>query len=253
MSGAGGDDVFTGYRRHLALKSEHYWQWMPVGMRSLLRKGSADLSRVSKNNLTRRIAKLFAHADHDSASRLASYFLWSPDSVRSSLYSEAFAANVEDSQTIDPLISSLSNIPEEEDRLQQMLYLETRHFLADHNLNYTDRAGMSVGVEIRVPLLDLHLVELAAEYPQTSSNAVGSERLSLKKLEPFLPKEVIYRPKTGFGVPLRQWLHSLSDMVGKLCHVMWCIPVVSLTRKRLIIWSPQIGANLSMAAIQFLH
>ena len=85
MSGAGGDDIFTGYRRHLALKSERYWQWMPVGMRSLLRKGSADLSRVSNNNLTRRIAKLFAHADHDSASRLASYFLWSPDSVRSSL------------------------------------------------------------------------------------------------------------------------------------------------------------------------
>ena len=37
------------------------------------------------------------------------------------------------------------------DPLQRMLFLETQHFLADHNLNYTDRAGMAVGVEIRVP------------------------------------------------------------------------------------------------------
>ena len=217
MSGAGGDDIFTGYRRHLALMSERYWQWMPLAMRTLLREGSADLSRVSKTNLTRRIAKLFAHADHDGASRLASYFLWSPDSVRSALYSETFAANVQDSQTVDPLITSLSNIPEEEDRLQQMLYLETRHFLADHNLNYTDRAGMSVGVEIRVPLLDLHLVELAAKLPSNFKQRGRVGKAIFKKaMEPFLPNEVIYRPKTGFGVPLRHWLHNdLSDMVSE--------------------------------------
>ncbi len=44
-----------------------------------------------------------------------------------------------------------------------MLFLETRHFLADHNLNYTDRAGMSAGVEVRVPLLDLELIDFAAQ------------------------------------------------------------------------------------------
>ena len=217
MSGAGGDDIFTGYRRHLALRSERYWQWMPAGMRALLKRSSAQLSRVSRSNLTRRVAKLFAHADHESANRLASYFLWSPESVRRALYSEEFEAQVENNHAIEPLITSLSNIPAEEDRLQQMLYLETRHFLADHNLNYTDRAGMSVGVEIRVPLLDLHLVELAAKLPPKFKQRGRVGKAIFKKaMEPFLPNEVIYRPKTGFGVPLRHWLHNgLSDMVAE--------------------------------------
>ena len=56
--------------------------------------------------------------------------------------------------------------------LNKMLYLEQRHFLADHNLNYTDRAGMAEGVEIRVPFLDMDLVEHAAKYLQNSNNVV---------------------------------------------------------------------------------
>ena len=46
-----------------------------------------------------------------------------------------------------------------------MLFLEARHFLADHNLNYTDRAGMAVGVEVRVPLIDVEVVEFATRVP----------------------------------------------------------------------------------------
>jgi asparagine synthase (glutamine-hydrolysing) len=215
MSGAGGDDIFTGYRRHFALMSEHYWQWMPVGMRALLRQGSAKLSRVSKTNITRRIAKLFAHADQESSNRLASYFVWSPESLRRALYSESFGERVENSLAIDPLMASLLEIPEENDRLQQMLYLETRHFLADHNLNYTDRAGMSVGVEVRVPLIDPRIVELATKLPpQFKQRGNVGKAVFKKAMEPFLPRDVIYRPKTGFGVPLRQWLRNeLSDLV----------------------------------------
>jgi asparagine synthase (glutamine-hydrolysing) len=88
-----------------------------------------------------------------------------------------------------------------------MLFLETRHFLADHNLNYTDRAGMAVGVEIRVPLLDLEIVQFAAHVPSGMKQRGRVGKAIFKRaMEPFLPRDVIYRPKLGFGAPLRRWL-----------------------------------------------
>jgi len=96
-----------------------------------------------------------------------------------------------------------------------MLFLETRHFLADHNLNYTDRAGMSAGVEVRVPLLDLDLLDFAARIP-ASMKQTGSVGKSIFKEAMLgdLPRDVIYRPKSGFGAPLRRWLrHELRGKV----------------------------------------
>jgi asparagine synthase (glutamine-hydrolysing) len=84
--------------------------------------------------------------------------------------------------------------------------LETRHFLADHNLNYADKMGMATGVEIRVPFLDPELVDLACRVPPELKVHRGVTKWALKKaMEGVLPHDVIYRPKAGFGVPLRRW------------------------------------------------
>jgi asparagine synthase (glutamine-hydrolysing) len=107
------------------------------------------------------------------------------------------------------VLNSLAAIPDEHDRLQRMLYLEARHFLADHNLNYTDRAGMAVGVEIRVPLLDLDVVRFATRVPSRMKQQGRVGKAIFKRaMLPFLPRDVIYRPKTGFGAPLRRWLRQ---------------------------------------------
>jgi len=96
------------------------------------------------------------------------------------------------------------------------LYLETKHFLADHNLNYTDRAGMAVGVEVRVPLLDIDLVSFATTLPSNYKQRGRIGKAVFKRaMEPYLPHDVIYRPKAGFAVPLRQWLrHDLRALVN---------------------------------------
>jgi asparagine synthase (glutamine-hydrolysing) len=125
------------------------------------------------------------------------------------LYTADFAQQVANSDTAAPLLESLRLIPNEHDPLQRMLYLDTRHFLADHNLNYTDRAGMAVGVEVRVPLLDLDLIRFAAHVPAylKQQGHVG-KAIFKQAMEPYLPSEVIYRPKSGFGAPLRSWLRN---------------------------------------------
>jgi asparagine synthase (glutamine-hydrolysing) len=96
-----------------------------------------------------------------------------------------------------------------------MLYLEAKHFLADHTLNSTDRSGMAVAVEVRVPLLDVDMVSFATKVPPSYKQRGALGKAVFKRaMEPYLPRDVIYRPKAGFGAPLRHWLrHDLRSMV----------------------------------------
>lgn len=219
LSGAGGDDLFSGYRRHWALAFERTWGWLPRLARLPLQTFAAAAANGRSfgqgRPALRRFAKMFAYAGEDADQRLVSYFWWSTEQLRRSLYTPEFATRLSDVDTAAPLLQSLARIPAERDPLQRMLYLETKHFLGDHNLNYTDRAGMAVGVEVRVPMLDNDLVGFAASVPAHFKQRGRVGKAVLKRaMEPYLPRSAVYRPKTGFGAPLRRWLrHELRALV----------------------------------------
>ena len=153
------------------------------------------------------------HLSNDE--RLASYFYWiNPDFLNSVLHenvkSELFNFNVS-----SQLTKSLREIEDTTDNLNKLLYLEIKHFLSDHNLNYTDKMGMSAGVEIRVPLLDKELVEFSSTLPiKMKHNGFTGKWIFKKAMEGILPSDIIYRKKTGFGVPLRKWMKTnLKNML----------------------------------------
>jgi len=219
LSGAGGDDIFSGYRRHFALLSEKYWSWLPkTGLKSL-RILSNKLPQ--NNSIGRRLGKAFRYADCSDEERLASYFLWIDENIQRSLYTDDLRNALADTSAVDPLRQTLGRIPEEKNPLNRMLYLEAKHFLADHNLNYTDKMGMAAGVEVRVPLLDKELIDFATRIPPHLKQKGRIGKYIFKKaMEPYLPKDVIYRSKSGFGAPLRQWLHGdlrkvVMEMLGE--------------------------------------
>jgi len=118
----------------------------------------------------------------------------------------------------EPMLEFLASLPSQVTPLERMLALEQRFFLADHNLIYTDKMSMAVGVEVRVPFLDPDLVDFAARIPTQYKQRGSVGKWVLKQaMEPFLPRDVIYRPKTGFGAPIRRWMrHELRDLVGDL-------------------------------------
>ncbi len=215
MSGTGGDDVFSGYRRHFALMSEGKWRWLPAPARRRVARMARAVAvggaggAWMESALPRRVAKALSYVDLPEDRRIASYFFWGVEELRRSLYAPAFAEALRGHDTAAPLLASLARIPNERDPLNRMLYLEAKHFLADHNLNYTDKMTMSAGVESRVPFLDPDLVALAARIPSRLKQKGRTGKAILKKaMEPWLPREVIYRGKTGFGAPVRRWLKN---------------------------------------------
>jgi asparagine synthase (glutamine-hydrolysing) len=216
LSGAGGDDLFTGYRRHRALMTEKYWVWMP----QLIRKGlELFTSRLNQTQpVFRRIRKLFNGASLDSDSRLLNYFRWIDRPDLDKLYSEDFRHRLGESMAEEPMAKFLEKFPANTSPLERMLALEQRFFLAEHNLCYTDKMSMAVGVEVRVPFLDSDLVDFAATLPAAMKQRGREGKWILKKtMERYLPHDVIYRPKTGFGAPVRRWMrHELRGLVSEV-------------------------------------
>lgn len=217
LSGAGGDDVYSGYRRHLALKLERYWKNLPQSIRSAMQKLVGNMKTSSP--AMRRISKAFRYADLDENERILSYFYWLPPERAFKLLSK----EVQSKLSANPFSDILADLKQKEisDPLEKMLYLERKYFLVDHNFNYTDKMSMAAGVEVRVPFLDPDLVEHAAGI-STNRKVNGKQtKWALKKsAEKYLDDEILYRSKSGFGAPLRTWLKNdlksfVDDMLGK--------------------------------------
>jgi asparagine synthase (glutamine-hydrolysing) len=208
LSGAGGDDLFSGYRRHQALQSERVWGWWPRSLRAGLRRFTASNSQA--HPLARRISKLFAHADAEPDERLASYFLWLGHEAMLPMLGPEIRAALGPRRATDLLTGSMARLPEGVTRLSRMLHLDRSFFLASHNLNYKDKMGMACGVEIRVPLLDPDLASFA-ERLTDSQRIRGRETKYLfrRALRGLVPDEVLDRPKSGFGLPLRGFFHEV--------------------------------------------
>ncbi len=234
LSGAGGDDLFTGYRRHRALSLERWWSWLPARARGELRRGAgllahqepgaqralqagaAAMHAVLGKAATRRGAKAFAHADAAADDRLVGYFAWSDPATISGLFAAAHRPALAPLALTAPITDFLDALPRGLAPLERMLAVEQRFFLGDHNLPYTDKMSMAASVEVRVPFLDRDLVALANRLPLGLKQHGRHGKWILKQaMEPFLPRDVIYRKKTGFGAPLRRWLRGeLSDLVS---------------------------------------
>lgn len=212
LSGAGGDDLFSGYRRHQLIAQERLRMALPAFARRGLSRIGKALPRGS--SFLRRSGKALDGMELDTPHRIASLFEWLAPEVVGDLLGRP-----PDRAPRESLARSLASLRPGTSPLNQMLFMETRGFLPDHNLNYTDKLSMAHGVETRVPLLDLALVAYANALPANDKLRGTTAKWIFKKaMEPLLPHDVIYRPKAGFGAPLRAWLAGpmKADMEARL-------------------------------------
>lgn len=211
LSGAGGDDIFSGYRRHSVLSGSEKVDRLPGALRGLA--GRAAPLFAGRSAFRRRASRVLDLVASDPEERLLRSFEWVDDA--------ALRAICDDDLAGDPQRAPLKAIAEATrgwPALERALRIDQSFFLADHNLNYTDKTGMACGVEIRVPFLDHRLMHFASGLSADQKLRGRTTKWVLRKaMEGLLPHATIYRPKTGFGVPLRAWLSGpLREMVADL-------------------------------------
>lgn len=216
LSGAGGDDIFSGYRRHYALQRESLWSWLPQPGRQMLSSATRSLPQGSP--MLRRFSKAFSYASLPEQDRLVSYFFWIRPQQSLSLFNPFIQRQLNGTDVAVPFHAALAGDMGNEVPLNQMLYLEQKFFLADHNFNYTDKTSMAAGVEVRVPFLDPDLVSYANKLPANWKYPGSDGKWILKQaMTGLLPDSVLHRKKVGFGAPLRAWLRGpLREFVAEM-------------------------------------
>lgn len=214
LGGTAGDDLFAGYRRHKALNYEKYIDFLPRQVWTFLNKMSSNLD--ANKPLNRRLRKFMNETSKCKLDRMAGYFAWIPYSHNLNLFTKTIQYKLSNSHPSNVLLDLIKNISNEKSDLNKMLYWEMKTFLAGHNLNYTDKMSMAEGVEVRVPFLDLDLVNFSTTIPPKYKLKGNETKYILKKVaEKYLPKEIIYRPKSGFGAPIRKWItEDLDEMIS---------------------------------------
>ncbi len=209
LGGTGADDIFSGYRRHQALSLEKIINKVPI----LFRNHIANIINhlPSKLPWQRRLRKLTVDLNKDVLQRMSGYFSWLPYNVVFSLFTPKMKEQLCNYNPSLQLEELNKDIPDEKSLLNQMLYWEINSFLVDHNLNYTDKLAMATSVEVRVPYLDVDVVEFSTKIPPGLKLKNKETKYILRKVaEKYLPQSIIYRKKTGFGIPIRKWI--LEDM-----------------------------------------
>jgi len=214
LSGDAGDELFCGYNRYQL--TNRLWSKlsvMPIPLRALVAKGITSIAPDKWDNLARFIPGTARYASlgdklHKGAGVLASHTV---DELYLGIVSHLrnpsgwIIGGYEPATNLTGLRPDLARLT----AVERMMVLDTISYLPDDILAKVDRAAMGVSLENRVPFLDHRIVEFAWSLPLSYKLCEGQTKWPLRQvLYRHVPRELIDRPKMGFGVPLHDWLRG---------------------------------------------
>lgn len=204
LNGMGGDEIFGGYRKHLAsLLADIYIKYSPKIVRKIIFQFVQKLpehSGPSGYKKVRWLKRFLNLSLYNQFERI----LIGDLSLSKEIFSEIYTRDYHNTYYYTYL-QKIFDV--DVNYLTKMCLVDTNIFLPEHNLTYLDKATMMASVEGRPPLTDHRIVEFMFSLEPNFRIKFLTQKYLLKKVaEKYLPKEVVYRPKAPFAVPLRSWI-----------------------------------------------
>ena len=205
LSGDGGDELFAGYTRYVIDKKRSGLEKLPSALRKgLLQPISEALPHGTKGK------NFLYNSSLDSIDRYIDSISQFGKLKKKALYSDKFRARL--NGTLNHAESVFQNLGQSistGNPVDNLLYLDSKTYLPSDILTKVDRMSMAASLEARVPLLDQELIDFVTQKIPTSLKLKGVETKYIFKraLEGIVPKEILYREKQGFGVPIGEWIN----------------------------------------------
>lgn len=210
LSGDGGDENFAGYRRYyMDMRENLVRNLMPPGMRQTVFRALGKM--YPKADFLPQIFRGKAFLSNVARDPVDAYFFsvsYFYEGAKRELVKPEVLASLGDYSTLDLFYDIYRNAPAE-DHLSRIQYLDIRTYLPEDCLTKVDRASMAVSLEVRCPILDHIFMEYVAGIP-SNKKLVGlkGKHIFKKAMSQYLPDDILYRRKMGFGVPILEWLRG---------------------------------------------
>ena len=215
LNGDGSDECFAGYPRHVLSSFAASYRRAADLCGGRLIKRAAELlpEGRQRHSLSSRL-KRFVRAFYENPPRQYVRSLCHFDNaMKANLCTRAFKETVQGIDSV-AILEALYNKADGKAHLDKILYVDVMSYLPEDLLVKVDIASMAHSLEARSPFLDHRVIEFAASLP-AELKLKGRETKHLLKhtLGDFLPREILFRKKMGFGVPIDRWLRrELKEM-----------------------------------------